>query len=203
VTTPSLSPGLGPTPVLDVQALQLRGDLAVWLIILAELLTFAILFLCYAFARSFDVALFNESQRTLDLNSGAINTVLLITGSWCVVHAVQAVRRDASAVGARWLVAALVCGAGFVSLKVIEFSVKLDAGIDLSTNTFYMFYILLTAFHFFHVLLAMLFLVILLVKTLQGAYGSHDSHALETGAAFWHMVDLLWIVLFPLVYVMR
>jgi nitric oxide reductase NorE protein len=186
-----------------VPALQLRGDLAVWLIILAELLTFAILFLCYAFARSFDVALFNESQRTLDLNSGAINTVLLITGSWCVVHAVQAVRRDASGVGARWLVAALGCGAGFVSLKVIEFSAKLDAGIDLSTNTFYMFYILLTAFHFFHVIVAMVFLAILLVKTLQGACGSHDSHALETGAAFWHMVDLLWIVLFPLVYVMR
>jgi nitric oxide reductase NorE protein len=203
VTIPSLSPGLGPTPTLGVPTLQLRGDLAVWLIILAELLTFAILFLCYAFARSFDVALFNESQRTLDLNSGAINTVLLITGSWCVVHAVQAVRRDAPGLGARWLVAALACGVGFVSLKVIEFSAKLDAGIDLSTNTFYMFYILLTAFHFFHVLLAMLFLVILLVKTLQGAYGSHDSHALETGAAFWHMVDLLWIVLFPLVYVMR
>ena len=197
------SPSHSASPAPGAPVLQLRGDLAVWLIILAELLTFAILFLCYAFARSFDVALFNESQRTLDLNSGAINTVLLITGSWCVVHAVQAVRRDASSVGARWLVAALVCGAGFVTLKVIEFSAKLDAGIDLSTNTFYMFYILLTAFHFFHVLLAMLFLVILLVKTLQGAYGSHDSHALETGAAFWHMVDLLWIVLFPLVYVMR
>ena len=49
----------------------------------------------------------------------------------------------------------------------------------------------------------MVFLTILLVKTLQGAYGRHDHHALETGAAFWHMVDLLWIVLFPLVYVMR
>jgi nitric oxide reductase NorE protein len=182
---------------------RLAGDLAVWLIILAEMLAFCILFLSYAFARARDVALFNASQSTLDLHSGAINTVLLITGSWCVVRAVQAVRADASSAGARWLIAALVCGAGFVTLKVVEFSAKADAGIDLSTNTFYMFYLLLTGFHFLHVIVAMLFLSILLIKTLQGAYGAHDHHALESGAAFWHMVDLLWIVLFPLVYVMR
>jgi nitric oxide reductase NorE protein len=182
---------------------RLVGDLAVWLIIVAEMLAFCILFLSYAFARAKDVALFNASQSTLDLHSGAINTVLLITGSWCVVRAVQAVRVDASPSGARWLVAALVCGAGFVTLKVLEFSAKADAGIDLSTNTFFMFYLLLTGFHFLHVIAAMLFLTLLLFKTLQGAYGSSDSHALESGAAFWHMVDLLWIVLFPLVYVMR
>jgi len=181
----------------------LAGDLAVWLIILAELLTFGIFFLSYAFARTSDVALFNASQTTLDLNSGGINTALLITGSWCVVRAVQAVKRDASAVGVRWLMAALVCGSGFVVIKLIEFSAKADAGIDLSTNSFYMFYFLLTAFHFFHVLAAMVFLSILLFKTRAGRYGSHDVHELETGAAFWHMVDLLWIVLFPLIYVMR
>ena len=182
---------------------RLVGDLAVWLIILAEMLAFCILFLSYAFARVRNVELFNASQSTLDLHSGAINTVLLITGSWCVVRAVQAVREDASRVGAGWLVAALACGAGFVTLKVFEFSAKADAGVDLSTNTFYMFYLLLTGFHFLHVVVAMVFLAILLLKTLQGAYGSHDHHALESGAAFWHMVDLLWIVLFPLVYVMR
>jgi nitric oxide reductase NorE protein len=182
---------------------RLAGDLAVWLIILAELLAFGILFLSYAFARTFDVTLFNASQRTLDLNSGAINTALLITGSWCVARAVQAVQQDASAAGARWLLAALACGSGFVGIKLLEFSDKAQAGIDLSTNTFYMFYLLLTGFHFFHVLAAMVFLTILLVKTRAGHYGQHKHHALETGAAFWHMVDLLWIVLFPLVYVMR
>jgi nitric oxide reductase NorE protein len=73
----------------------------------------------------------------------------------------------------------------------------------LSTNTFYMFYILLTGFHFFHVLSAMVFLTILWLKTRAGQYGKHNHHALETGAAFWHMMDLLWTVLFPLIYVMR
>lgn len=182
---------------------RLAGDLAVWLIILAELLTFGIFFLSYAFARTFDVALFNASQCTLDLTSGAINTALLITGSWCVVRAVQAVKHDASKPGALWLLAALASGMGFVVNKLMEFSAVAQAGIDLSTNNFYMFYILLTGFHFFHVLAAMVFLVILLVKTHAGRYGSRNVHALETGAAFWHMVDLLWIVLFPLIYVMR
>lgn len=182
---------------------RLAGDLAVWLIILAELLAFGILFLSYAFARTFDVALFNASQRTLNLNAGAINTALLITGSWCVVRAVQAVKQDASAAGTRWLLAALACGSGFVVVKLTEFSDKVQAGVDLSTNTFYMFYILLTGFHFFHVLAAMVFLTILLIKTRAGHYGQHNHHALETGAAFWHMVDLLWIVLFPLIYVMH
>jgi nitric oxide reductase NorE protein len=183
--------------------LRLVGDLAVWLIVLAELLAFGIFFLSYAFARTFEVALFNASQSTLDLNSGAINTALLITGSWCVVRAVQAIKRDASGISARWQLAALACGSGFVVIKWLEFSAKADAGLDLSSNTFYMFYFLLTGFHFLHVLAAMVFLTILLVKTRGGHYGSHDHHALESGAAFWHMVDLLWIVLFPLVYVMR
>ena len=194
---------LPPSPNHAPETPTLAGDLAVWFIILAELLTFGLFFLSYAFARSFDVALFNASQRTLDLNSGAINTALLISGSGCVVRAVQAVKRDDSAVGARWLLAALGCGGGFVVLKLLEFSAKAEAGIGLSSNTFYMFYILLTAFHFLHVLAAMVFLTILLLKTHAGHYGRHDHHALETGAAFWHMVDLLWIVLFPLIYVMR
>ncbi len=182
---------------------RLEGDLAVWLIILAELLAFAIFFLSYAFARTRDVALFNASQQTLDLTFGGINTALLITGSWCVVRAIQAVKQDASDAGARWLVLALLSGSAFVVIKLTEYSAKWAAGLDLSSNTFYMFYFLLTGFHFFHVVAAMVFLTILLVKTLQGCYGSHDHHALETGGAFWHMVDLLWIVLFPLIYVMR
>jgi len=95
------------TPLLAA-APRLEGDLAVWLIILAELLAFAIFFLSYAFARTFDVALFNASQQTLDLTLGGINTSLLITGSWCVVRAIQAVRQDASGAGGRWLVLALL-----------------------------------------------------------------------------------------------
>lgn len=182
---------------------RLVGDLAIWLVILIEMLTFAILFLVYAFSRAQDVALFNAAQRTLDLEIGVVNTVLLISGSWCVARAVRAVRIDDVRHGTRWLAAGLSCGLGFLLLKGWEYVLKMEAGYDMSTNDFYMFYYLLTGFHFLHVVLATTLLAILLFFTRRGAYGRHDCHALETGAAFWHMVDLLWIVLFPLVYVMR
>ncbi|MGQ0709899.1 MAG: cytochrome c oxidase subunit 3 [Rhodoferax sp.] len=192
-----------PAAAAQPAAPRLAGDLAVWLIIGAEMLAFAILFLSYAVARSLDVAAFNASQAQLALHTGAINTVLLITGSWCVARAVAAARQDKRQRCVQWLLAALACGAGFVLLKSLEFADKFAAGLDLSTNTFFMFYFLLTGFHFLHVLVAMVFLGFLLVLAWRGAYGAHDTHALESGAAFWHMVDLLWIVLFPLVYVMR
>ena len=182
---------------------RLRGDLGVWLVILLELLTFAILFVSYAFARTREVDLFNASQATLNLHTGALNTVLLISGSACVAASVQAMRRDARSACARWLLAALACGSGFVGIKLWEYADKLAEGVDLSTNTFYMFYLLLTGFHFLHVLVGLLALAWLWLRTRRGAYDRTDCHALETGAAFWHMVDLLWIVLFPLVYVMR
>ena len=182
---------------------QLRGDLGVWFVILLELLTFAILFVAYAFARNREPAVFQAGQATLDLHSGALNTVLLITGSWCVARAVQAVRRNAAQAGARWLLGALLCGGGFAGVKLGEYTGKAQAWADMGDNTFYMLYFLLTGFHFLHVVVGMLAIVYLWWRTRQGAYGAHDSHALETGAAFWHMVDLLWIVLVPLVYVLR
>lgn len=198
--SPSASAGVATVP--SVQP-RLSGDLGVWLVILLELLTFAILFIAFAFARLREVDVFNAAQSTLNLHAGALNTVLLITASWCVASAVQAVRRDASAQGARWLIGAVVCGSAFLVLKLVEYADKLAAGIDLSSNTFYTFYFLLTGFHFLHVVVGVLAMLYLWVKTRRGDYGSHDCHALETGGAFWHMVDLLWIVLFPLVYVMR
>ncbi|MBP6647434.1 MAG: cytochrome c oxidase subunit 3 [Burkholderiaceae bacterium] len=191
---------LGPQPPI---APRLRGDLAVWLVICAELLTFALLFIAFAAVRLRQPTVFANSQSTLDLRSGAINTVLLISGSACVAHAVQSARAARAQPAARWLVAAMACGAGFLMLKSLEYADKFAAGIDLETNTFWMFYLFLTGFHFLHVAAAMVMLVLLWAPTRRGAYSQGNAHALETGAAFWHMVDLLWIVLFPLVYVMR
>jgi nitric oxide reductase NorE protein len=184
-------------------AKRLPGYLVIWAFILAEMLLFAVLFASYAFARVENVEMFDLYQQTLDRNAGAINTLLLVTGSWFVVLAVQAAYRDDNRAASRNIALGFLCGAGFLAIKVFEYAVKFGEGISLSTNTFYRFYIGLTFFHFMHVILGMVVLAILWVKTRQGAYGSHDAHGLESGAAYWHMVDLLWIVLFPLVYVMR
>ena len=127
----------------------------------------------------------------------------MISGSACVAHAVQSARAARAQSAARWLIAALVCGVGFLVFKSLEYADKFAAGIDLETNTFWMFYLFLTGFHFLHVAAAMVMLALLWAPTRRGAYSQGNAHSLETGAAFWHMVDLLWIVLFPLVYVMR
>jgi nitric oxide reductase NorE protein len=179
------------------------GDLAIWVFILAELLAFGIFFAVYAVTRMKNVELFNTMQPTLDINAGAINTVLLITASWCVARAVAAIKAARAAASGRWLFWGILCGFGFLAVKVYEYGVKFAAGIDLSTNTFYMFYLSLTFFHFMHVILGLVILVAVWLKTRAGGYSADDHHGMETGASYWHMVDLVWIVLFPLVYVMR
>jgi nitric oxide reductase NorE protein len=163
-------------------AKRLPGHLAIWAFILAEMLLFAVLFVSYAFARVDNVEMFNLYQQTLDRNAGAINTLLLVTGSWFVVVAVQAAHRDDSRAASRNIALGFVCGAGFLAIKVSEYAAKFGEGISFSTNTFYRFYFSLTFFHFMHVILGMVILAILWVKTRQGAYGSHDAHGLESGA---------------------
>lgn len=190
-------------PVVRDPARHPPGDLAIWVFILAELLAFGVFFTSYAVTRMHNVELFDAMQLTLDRNAGAVNTVLLITASWCVARTVAAIQLDEKVKGARWLLWGMLAGAGFVAIKVFEYSAKLSAGINLATNTFYMFYLSLTFFHFMHVILGLVILAAVWLKARRGGYSAADHHGLETGASYWHMVDLVWIVLFPLVYVMR
>jgi len=179
------------------------GDLAIWFFILAELLAFGVFFLAYAFARAHNVELFNASQQLLNRESGAINTLVLITSSYFVVRAVAAIKEGLSRQCARWLGAAIALGALFVVIKLFEFNEKFSAGISLHTNTFYMFYLSLTIFHFMHVLMGMIILAFVMAKAWRGGYSPENHTGVETGASYWHMVDLVWIILFPLVYVIR
>lgn len=182
---------------------HLPGDLAIWIFIAAELLAFAAFFAAYAFTRAKHVALFDAEQLTLNRNAGALNTVLLLTASYFVVRAVQAAQAGLRDKVAPWLAASFICGGGFLVVKITEYADKLGAGINLSTSPFYMFYLSLTFFHFMHVILGMVILGALWFKARQGAYGPENLNGLESGASYWHMVDLLWIILFPLVYVLR
>ena len=182
---------------------RLAGDLVIWLLVLAELLTFGMLFIAFAVARIRERAVFAAGQATLDLPRGAVNTVLLVSASWCVANAVQTVRANDSRKGARWLLGALACGCGFLVLKSVEYLHKWQEGIDIAENSFYLLYVMLTGFHFLHATVGCIIFAVLWGPTRRGAYGPDKCHALETGGVFWHMVDLLWMVLFPLVYVLR
>ncbi len=181
----------------------LPGDFAIWFFIFAELLVFAIAFISYAVVRVQNVEMFNQYQLTLNRELGAANTLLLITASYFVVRAIHAIRLDDVKGCVRWLVASLLCGTGFLLLKSLEYYDKFSEGISLSTNTFYMFYLSLTMFHFLHVILGMIILLAIVVKAQRGGYSAQDHIGIETGASYWHMVDLVWIILFPLVYIIR
>lgn len=182
---------------------RLAGDLAIWFFILAELLAFGVFFAAYAFTRASNIELFNAEQQALSRDAGALNTVLLLTASYFVVRAVQAAERCAAAASARWLLAAIGCGLGFVVVKSFEYAAAFAHDISLSSSPFHMFYLSLTFFHFMHVILGLVILVALWNGARTGRYRPGDMNGLETGAAYWHMVDLVWLILFPLVYVIH
>lgn len=195
---------------LSIKEAHPPGDFAIWIIIYVELLTFALLFVGYAFSRRADVAVFNASQLLLSQTSGFINTLILITSSYFVVKAVQSIKEmtdqtvnKANHRASKWILSAMFLGILFLIIKVFEFSTIFGMGIHLSTNTFFMFYLLLTMFHFMHVMLGLIILWNIYQKTKTTGYTADDYSGMETGASYWHLVDLLWIVLFPLIYIIR
>jgi nitric oxide reductase NorE protein len=179
------------------------GDFAIWIFIFAELLVFGVFFLAYAFARANNVELFNASQLHVNREAGAINTLVLITSSFFVVRAVSAIREGNARRCVHWLSATIGMGGVFLAVKIFEYSEKFAAGISLSSNTFWMFYLSLTFFHFMHVILGMVILTAVMLHARKGGYSAANHTGVETGASYWHMVDLVWIILFPLVYVIR
>ncbi|MDD2885258.1 MAG: cytochrome c oxidase subunit 3 [Dechloromonas sp.] len=182
---------------------HLAGDLAIWIFILAELGAFAVFFGAYAFTRAKHVADFNTAQLALNRDAGALNTLLLLTASAFVVRAVQGAQMGSGIRDARWMLGAIACGMAFLIVKGGEYSAAFDAGISLSSSIFHMFYLSLTFFHFMHVILGLVILAVLWNGLRLGRYGVNNMNRLESGAAYWHMVDMVWLILFPLIYVIH
>lgn len=171
--------------------------------IFADMMVFGLFFVSFMVERGKNVALFQQSRGLLDVNAGGINTLILLTSSWFVVLAVQAVREGRHRPVAWLLALAAASGAAFVVLKVLEYADKLSHGISMLSNDFFMFYFIFTGIHMLHVVGGVVMLLIFWLKARGGAFRDGQPGALETGGLFWHMVDLLWIVLFPLLYLMR
>lgn len=182
---------------------RLAGDLAIWIFIMAELAAFAAFFAAYAFTRANHVEEFNLAQRALNRDAGAFNTLLLLSASACVVRAVQGALAGRARAAAPWMLAANFCGLAFLGVKGVEYAAAFAQGITLSSSTFHMFYLSLTFFHFMHVILGLVILTALWFGLRAGRYGPRNMNGLESGAAYWHMVDLVWLILFPLVYVIH
>ena len=171
----------------------LPGNPMMWLLILGELVVFGVAFVGFSIARELDPVTFEASRSQLDGVQGGVNTLVLITSGWLAALSVRAKRRGASPRPA--LAASIAVGTIFLVVKLFEYRSKLSAGITVDTNDFFAFYYLLTGFHALHVLMGLIVLSIVL------KWDSLDN--LETGAAFWHMVDLIWVVLYPLMYLVR
>ena len=182
---------------------RLPGIEGVWIFVGADLIFFGLFFTSFMLERSNQVELFNLSQQTLNFNCGGINTLILLTSSWFVFLAVRAAKQDKLRQVPYLLALTISCAAAFGALKVVEYAEKLRAGISMLTNDFYMFYFILTGIHFGHVIGGTVVLGILWKKARKGDYGSRNLVGLENGATYWHMVDLLWIVLFPLLYLLK
>ena len=130
-------------------------------------------------------------------------TCVLLTGGWFAARGVLANRCDESRDASRCLWGAAASGLVFMAIKSYEYAGVFGAGITLSTSSFWFFYLFLTGFHFMHVLAGVGFLVPTAWRAYRGAYGPAEPMTVEAVAVFWHLVDLIWVSLFPLFYLAR
>lgn len=171
---------------------QLPGELMMWVLILSELAVFGAGLAALLAVRLTDPAGFAEAQAHLHRTGAAVNTLVLVTSGWLAALATRAAGAGQMRRLRGLLAAAIGLGAVFLLLKGGEYADLLAQGLTPEAHAFYTFSWLLTGFHAAHVLAGM---VLLGLVAVPGA-----PRAVETGAAFWHMVDLVWVLLFPVVY---
>ncbi|MGY4103751.1 cytochrome c oxidase subunit 3 [Nocardia sp. R16R-3T] len=170
--------------------------------ILGDMIVFGVLFATFLNYRCKNPRLFAVSQGALNQNFGATNTVVLLVSSLLVVFAVRAVRMK-SRLASLFVVGAFGCGLIFSALKIVEYTGKIHDGITPVANDFFMFYFVLTGLHWFHLIIGLVVLSVLFVLARKPDLSKQQFAFFEGGACFWHMVDMLWIVLFPLLYLVR
>jgi nitric oxide reductase NorE protein len=181
-------------------------EAGVWVVVLGELCVFTLFFTTFLYYRALSPELFEESRALLRQDLGALNTIILLTSSWCVASAVKALRSTETRPRALpLLVGALACGAAFVVVKVFEYGGAINDGINVLTDGFFMFYFMLTGIHLLHLLVGMALLGALTLH-LRKALASDSSISeplVGFASCFWHMLDLVWIILFPLLYLLH
>jgi len=193
----------GKSAAVQSSARPIPGDAGVWVFITADICAFALFFLLFTIGRVQQPALYDHSRQALDPNLGLLNTLILLTSSWFMVRAVQAAREgDRRRIGLN-LMLAMVVGAGFAVVKVFEYGEKFAAGITMLTNEFFTYYFVFTGIHFLHFLIGMGALAVCLAKSSKSELDARYVTWIEATGTYWHMVDLLWIVLFPMLYLLR
>ena len=186
-----------------------------WLFLGTEVLLFAGLFLGYTVYRWLYHDAFKLHSQHLNLTLGTVNTVVLITSSFTVAWAYHASRTTRSSGPAQLLAFTIVCAVAFLVIKYFEYAHKFHEGScpgkwyaynELpesqlpGSNIFYAVYFLATGLHAFHVIVGMSVLAWVLWRVARASTSPEHYVPVELGALYWHLVDLVWIFLFPLLY---
>jgi nitric oxide reductase NorE protein len=179
---------------------RIPGETGTWVFLFGDMLVFAVFFATFMVERAKAPDTFDIARRTLHLGVGLANTLVLLTSSLFVVVALRALRSGARHIARSAVTAAMACGGVFIALKVFEYHSLVTDGHGVGANHFYLYYFILTGVHLLHVCVGMAVLTFLLTQTRRSELSGNRMAVIEGGACFWHLVDLLWIVLFPLLY---
>ena len=183
------------------QVPRLLGEASMWVFVLGDLVIFGVYFLIFMVERTQERDLFQASQQHLSQNLGVVNTLLLLLSSWLMARAVLAARGGHHDRATKLIGGTGLCGVLFLAVKAFEWSSEVSRGHTFASNDFFAFYFVLTGVHLLHVLMGLVIMGVVLRDLRDPAL--RRISMVETGAVFWHMVDLLWLVVFALVYVMR
>lgn len=205
------------------------GKLGMWIFLVTEILFFGGLFCAYAVYRAIHPEIFIYAYQYLDKNLGALNTAVLIFSSLTMAWAVRCAQLDQRRGLVACLVITLLCASVFMGVKYIEYSQKWRHGLlwagwfqpaealeaaahgtpgshappPRDTGIFFSIYFLMTGLHGLHVLGGMGVIGWLLAGALAGRYGSEHFAPVDFVALYWHLVDMIWIFLFPLLYLIH
>ena len=192
-----------PAPYFKTRTRKIPGSLAIWAAILAEMSEFAIMFVVYFLAKVHNPEIFAKGPLRLSTLAGTANTLIMLTSSFFVVRAVIAMRENNPVACSRWLWGAVISGGLYLVIKYFEYHWNTDQGLATETNIFYAVYYYITFNHFLHVGWGSVAIVWVIHRVNSGIYTQSEHEGLLNVAVYWHMIDLAWITIFPLLYVIR
>lgn len=185
---------------IDPKVEYSAAKFGMWLFLGTEILLFGGLFAAYAIFRAKYAELFHEQHKELDVTLGAINTVVLIFSSLTMAMGVSAIQRGKRNLLSILLVITILCGIAFGVNKYFEYGAKFEHHLTPGTSIFFALYFMMTGLHMLHVFAGITILTVLLVLNLKGKFSANYNTPIEVGGLYWHLVDLIWIYLFPLLY---
>ena len=184
----------------DLPAHRSPGSDGLWTFVFIDMVIFQAIFLTFMGERLRRLSVYALSQQHLDPLNGLTNALFLLTSSWMVVLAIRAARQSNGERTNRYLGIAWLLGLAFCANKLAEYYLKVRSGISPATNPFFSYYFFITFVHFLHVVAGMICIAYCRAHARVRAGSASYVTGLENVGLFWHFVDVLWIYIFPLLY---